>query len=121
MPLSEREQRILEEIERNLVREDPRFARMARAGRRFDRATRARAGIVLFVAGLCTLVGFFMSRNLFVGVGAFGAMVAGIALVLGSIPALVETSRREGRAAMGAWSARLDALRRRLRDRYRRR
>ena len=53
MPLSDREQRILEEIEKNLYEEDPRFARATRRTTpRFDRSKRARLGGLLFVIGL---------------------------------------------------------------------
>ena len=58
MPLSEHEQKILDEIERRLAAEDPKFARSttakvppSAAGRRLKR------GIVGFVAGLAILIG----------------------------------------------------------------
>ena len=53
MPLSDREQRILEEIEKNLYDEDPRFARATRrVTPRYNGSRRARLGALLFVIGL---------------------------------------------------------------------
>lgn len=87
MPLSEHEQRILEEIERNLVSEDPKFAR----GRtpRFDPSRRTKLGGLLFVVGIGILLIFFATQEILVGVLAFGAMVTGIVLVLGSTTSLM--------------------------------
>ena len=87
MPLSEREQRILEEIERNLYQEDPKFAQQVR--RRTPRLTegsRAKIGVLLFVVGFGLLIGFFVSGGeVLLGVLAFGAMVGGIVLIAGSV------------------------------------
>ena len=85
MPLSEREQQILDQIEKDLYQEDPRFAREVR--KRSPRSrdiARARLGAGLFILGLVTLFVFFYSSAVFVGVIAFGTMVAGIVLLAGS-------------------------------------
>ena len=57
MPLSEHEQRLLEQIERALYAEDPKFASTVRGGR-LRKPTRRRRlqGVVLFVVGLVMLV-----------------------------------------------------------------
>jgi len=57
MPLSEHEQRLLEQIERALYAEDPKFASTVRGGR-LRKPTRRRRmqGIALFVLGLVMLV-----------------------------------------------------------------
>ena len=57
MPLSEHEQRLLDQIERALYAEDPKFASTVR-GVRLRRPSRRRRfqGIALFVAGLALLV-----------------------------------------------------------------
>jgi len=57
MPLSEHEQRLLEQIERALYAEDPKFASTVRGGRLRRPARRRRVqGIVLFAIGLVMLV-----------------------------------------------------------------
>ncbi|MBE9374273.1 DUF3040 domain-containing protein [Saccharopolyspora sp. HNM0983] len=57
MPLSEHEQRQLEQIERALYAEDPKFASTVRGGR-FQRPSRRRGlqGVAVFVLGLALLV-----------------------------------------------------------------
>ncbi|MGH2736381.1 MAG: DUF3040 domain-containing protein [Actinomycetota bacterium] len=119
MPLSEHEQRILEEIEKNLVDEDPRFARgVRRTTPRFDRSRRAKLGAGIFVLGLLVLIAFFATQELFVGVFAFGAMVAGIVLILGSSHALVNSSRTGGRQAGERMRDALADFQERIRRRY---
>ena len=120
MPLSEREQRILEEIERNLSEEDPRFARATRrTSPRFGRSSRGRLGAALFLLGLAMLIAFFATQQLVVGVVAFGAMVAGIVLLLGaSVP---RGPRGEGgRDAPSRLKATLKNFEQRIRNRYKR-
>ena len=57
MPLSEHEQRLLDQIERALYAEDPKFASTVRGGR-LRKPTRRRRlqGVALFVVGLVMLV-----------------------------------------------------------------
>jgi hypothetical protein len=57
MPLSENEQRLLEQIERALVEDDPKFANTVRATNpRTYLRRRVRRSAVLFVLGLATLI-----------------------------------------------------------------
>ena len=118
MPLSDREQQILEEIEKNLYDEDPRFARATRrAGPRYDGSKRARLGALLFVVGLGTLLLFFVTQAILVGVLAFGGMVAGIVLVLGSSSALVNSGREGGRDASAKIKGSFKNFEQRIRNR----
>lgn len=86
MPLSEREQRILDEIEKSLYQEDPGFARGTKprppAGKS---AGTLRRGGAMFVAGLLVLFAFFMTKQVWVGALAFGSMVWGIVVVAGAL------------------------------------
>ncbi len=84
MPLSDHEQRILDEIEKNLLQEDPGFATkdpISGAARR----RRARLGVSSFLAGMVGLLVFFSTSLVVVGVMAFAAMVLGIVLVARSV------------------------------------
>ncbi|HVF52817.1 MAG TPA: DUF3040 domain-containing protein [Actinomycetota bacterium] len=86
MPLSEHEQRILEEIEKNLYAEDPLFAKDVERGAPLqNEVRRAKLGLLSFVAGVAALISFFVTRMVLLGVVAFGAMVLGIVLLLGSL------------------------------------
>lgn len=119
MPLTEREKRILQEIERNLHAEDPGLAQRSRS----PRATYVRnlkLGVASFVMGLVILVLFFITTNPLVGLGAFAAMVTGVVLMAGATTRIAsdEMERLQPRErALGAFR-RWETM---LRDRYRRR
>jgi hypothetical protein len=77
MPLSEHEERILAEIERQLAAEDPRFVARARKTRgRGSRTLRIRLAIAMAIVGFLSLLGLTVSI-------VFGAV--GMALLLGAI------------------------------------
>jgi hypothetical protein len=109
-PLSEHEQKILDEIEKNLYDDDPRLGASGKA----SGVQVIRIGAVTFVAGLALLIGFIVSRSLLVGVLAFIAMVGGIVLVTGGIRQVatardatpIGTRERVARTAEG-WGERL--------------
>ncbi len=122
MPLSEREQRILDEIEKSLYQEDPVFAReSAPKPERGKSAATVRRGAAMFLAGLLVLLAFFMTKQVWVGALAFGSMVWGIVVVAGALRgsapspgrAIGDAGDRIGRAA--------SELERRLKERYKRR
>lgn len=121
VPLSEREQRILEEIERDLYKEDPVFARTVRKrGPRMDDLKRVRWGVLLFVAGLVALMAFFVTQSLFVGVAAFGAMVGGIVMIAGAIRGVVASRGGDGPSRRERLSRALGDWEERIRQRYKR-
>jgi len=73
MPLSEHEQRLLDQIERALYAEDPKFASNVRGARMRSPSRRRRLqGIALFVLGLVLLV---------VGAAVMSLWVAGVPVV----------------------------------------
>lgn len=85
MPLSDHEQRILDEIEKNLYQEDPAFARQVKkrdgSG---DPKSKARLGALCFAGGFVGLLMFFYTSVVIVGVIAFAAMVLGVVLIAGA-------------------------------------
>ncbi len=98
MPLSEHEQRLLEQMERALYAEDPKFAtsmRNPRAGAG-DRRLVA-IGIVAFLGGMGLLVAGVATRLVPVGVLGFLLMLGGIWLAVASF--------RPGGAAPAAGAA----------------
>ena len=63
MPLSEHEQRMLDQIESALYAEDPKFASSVRGGNLRAPSTRRRLhGVGLFLSGLAMLVSGSLSR-----------------------------------------------------------
>lgn len=82
MPLSEEELRLLEQMERALVEEDPRLASTLR-GAKFARAARRRAiiGGVVVVLGLVLLVAAVLTEPI-LGVVGFLVMLGGAVLAV---------------------------------------
>ena len=76
MPLSEEEARLLEQMERALVEEDPKLASTLR-GTSFQRAARRRAilGGVVLAAGIGLLVGAVLLSQPVLGVAGFVVML----------------------------------------------
>ena len=122
MPLSEREQRILDEMEKSLHQEDPVFARHdERVRRAGSTTTTARRGGLMFVAGLLVLFAFFMTKQVWIGALAFGSMVWGIVVVAGSIRNAAPSPRRtvtDFGERIGRYASDLEQ---RLKERYKRR
>ncbi|MCA1726353.1 MAG: DUF3040 domain-containing protein [Actinobacteria bacterium] len=83
MPLSEHEQHILEEIERRLSEEDPRFARaVGEATLHTHAAKRMRLGVLLFILGFFMLLLFPVADwGQWAAIAGFGVMLASALLV----------------------------------------
>lgn len=118
MPLSEHEQRILDEIERRLAEEDPKFARSTTVAAPDDVArSRLRRGIAGFVVGLILLVAGLVTAlddaNLLVvfGLAAFVVMLTSVLLIARAVRDLgPKRSTRDGwlRAMEKRWREKFD-------------
>lgn len=109
MPLDDREQRILEEIERRFYQEDPRLAASVRDARLATASTRhVRWAILGFVAGAGLMLGFFTSQTVVALLG-FAAMVASVVWIVAIV------RRRAGVSASSPDSL-VGRMRRRLRN-----
>jgi hypothetical protein len=88
MPLSEHEQRLLEQMERALYQEDPKFASSLRDGgpRRGNRKHIV-LGVVLVLAGLGALIGGVATTIVAIGILGFVLMLAGAYLVIRALRA----------------------------------
>ena len=121
MPLSEREQRILDEIEKSLYQEDPVFPRASARKPQGKGIGSVRRGAAMFVAGLLVLLAFFMTKQVWVGALAFGSMVWGIVVVAGAL----RGSSPSGGGTFGDVGDRIGRaageLERKLKERYKRR
>lgn len=108
MPLSEHEQRILDEIERRLVEEDPKFARGVHAKTPHGQSLRRlRRAIMGFAAGLGLLVaGLIVSKAFFVfGIVAFGVMLASAVVIASTVKAIgpKPLAGEQSQKKRGAW------------------
>ena len=83
MPLSDHEQRILDEIERRLSEEDPRFVKtVGRANPHVHAAKRMRLGVFLFIIGFVMLLLFPIAAwGQWAAIAGFGVMLASALLV----------------------------------------
>ena len=127
MPLSEHEQRLLEQIERALYDEDPKFASTVRGGklRRPSRRRRIQ-GVALFVIGVVMLVlGVVFSSStagIIVSVVGFLAMFGGAVLAITSFGARKKEAAAAGEAAPGAGAEKeRSRFTSRMEERFRRR
>jgi protein-S-isoprenylcysteine O-methyltransferase Ste14 len=120
VPLSEHEQKVLQELEQALYRQDPAFADRVRSENVYRYAGRyLRWSVLGFVAGLVVMLVFFTTSVL--------AGFAGVLLMFASLIAFWTNLRRMGRAgwddlsrslrAQGIGTA-LNGTRARLRDRF---
>jgi hypothetical protein len=97
VPLSEEELRLLEQMERALVEEDPKLASTLR-GTSFRRSARRRAIVagVVFVIGIVMLMGGVMSGR---GALGFAIGIAGFVVMLGSATVAITAIRGQQHAA----------------------
>jgi hypothetical protein len=104
VPLSEHEQRLLDQIERALYQEDPKFASTVRStDLRTHMKRRMRRAAFLFALGVVGLLGGLVSNMPAVGIGGFVVMVAALALALSSWKRL-GTAPAQGLRAVGSES-----------------
>lgn len=126
MPLSEHEQRLLEQIERALYDEDPKFASTVRGGklRRPSRRRRIQ-GIALFLIGVVMLVlGVVFGPGtvgIIISVVGFLAMFGGAVLAITSFGARKKEAAAEGAAAGAASEKERSRFTSRMEERFRRR
>ncbi|MBW8173503.1 DUF3040 domain-containing protein [Ornithinimicrobium sp. Arc0846-15] len=87
MPLSDHEQRVLEQMEQALYAEDPRFAsNLKSTGQAKVARRRAAVGVVIALAGLGLVVLSVVLQQIWIGGLGFGAMVLGGAWVFAPAP-----------------------------------
>ncbi|GAA1693251.1 spore wall synthesis complex protein [Microcella alkalica] len=82
MPLSEQEQRLLEEMERSLYQNDADFVATVSGRRGRPNYTQIVLGSLLAIAGVATLVAGVIVQLPIVGVVGFALMLGGVLLVL---------------------------------------
>jgi len=82
MPLSEQEQRLLEEMERNLYQNDADFVATVSQRRGKPNYTIVAVGVLVVLAGVAVLIGGVMSRLPIVGILGFIVMFAGVLIAL---------------------------------------
>lgn len=131
MPLSEHEQRLLEQMERALYAEDPKLASALRHGssRNFS-GKRMIGGALGIVAGLGVLVGGVATSSVVLGVIGFLVMLGGVMLIASAVrpakpehPSSANSGSGSGKAKAGTSGSGKDSgsFMSRVEDRWRRR
>ncbi|MEO6958218.1 MAG: DUF3040 domain-containing protein [Antricoccus sp.] len=105
MPLSEHEQRVLDEIAQSLAAEDPKFraAGKAGSGKAFT-ARRIRFGVALVIVGLAVLVGGVWLNSIPVGVLGFLIMFGGgvLGVMASQAPQLSSAADAKGKQSQSS-------------------
>ena len=96
MPLSEQEQRLLEEMERNLYQNDADFVAAVSPRKGKPNYTVVAVGVLLVLAGIAVLVAGVIIQQIFVGILGFGLMFAGVLVAL-SPPRRLDASAPQSR------------------------
>jgi hypothetical protein len=113
--LSEHEQRILAEIEKNLAAEDPDFVRQVSEARPTAQASRIlRLSALGLVAGLGLLL--LYTTQLVLGLLGFLVMLASIVGIVSSVRTLAAVGRSPSTMFRDAWRRAEDRMRSRRRD-----
>lgn len=93
MPLSEHEQRLLEQMERALHEEDPKLASTLRHGSNYTvNGRQVFLGALGFLVGLCGLLGGVIMSMVVVGVVGFLLMLGGVLFIGSAFRAPKQTS-----------------------------
>ena len=88
MPLSEHEQRLLDQMERALYAEDPSFATQLRAtGQPRGGRARAALGVVGVLAGLALVLAGVATELIVLGILGFAGMLVGAVVAVGAFRA----------------------------------
>lgn len=125
MPLSEHEQRLLEQIERALYAEDPKFASTVRGGRLRKPTRRRRVqGVALFIVGLALLVlGIVATATWLWGTFPWISAVGFLVMLGGAVLAVTSVGSAAGPARGGSGKAEdtRNGFTGRMEERFRRR
>lgn len=100
MPLSEQEQRLLEEMERNLYQNDADFVATVSGRRGKPNYTQIALGALLAIGGVGALVAGVITQLAVIGIVGFALMLAGVLIVItpGKGSASAEPAARPGAA-----------------------
>ncbi|WP_052129316.1 DUF3040 domain-containing protein [Clavibacter michiganensis] len=101
MPLSEQEQRLLEEMERSLYRNDADFVATVSGRRSRPNYTMVVVGVLIIVLGIAALAAGVITKLALIGVLGFAIMIVGALLVFSPRGTVAEASAPSGPHASG--------------------
>ena len=112
MPLSDRERKLLAEMEQALSADDPRLSSTLTGTRTFPGRTRVLTGVGALLSGLAIILGGLISQTVPLGILGFLIALSGLITVLSALA---------GRGIKGAAKVKNTGLRSRLEQRWDRR
>ncbi len=119
MPLSEEEQRILQEMEQKLYEHDREFVdRVNHGSHRLEAAKGAKWSVAGFVAGFALLLSTFRFSLVIGSLGFFLMLVCSLMFAHHIRQAPTAAARAPGRVRAQALAGELTAMRRRIRSRF---
>lgn len=107
MPLSDREKRLLAEMEEALVADDPRLVSALSATPRIVGGSILR-GLLLVFVGIAVLFGGLIAKATLIGVGGFVLALAGLIIAIRAISAPKAPTGEKVKKARGGFSARME-------------
>lgn len=122
MPLSEHEQRLLEQMEKALYAEDPKFATSLKStpGARAARG-RAALGVLVLLAGMGLLLGGVATTVALLGVAGFVVMLAGGIVIYSAFRVRAPEPENSAAPASAPRPPKSSGFMDRMEDRWRRR
>jgi hypothetical protein len=102
MPLSEQEQRLLDEMERSLYQNDADFVASVGGRRGRINYTALVSGVLVAVLGVAILVAGVVLKQPLIGVGGFVVMFGGVLLAVGSPRRRLTAVPRSGSSGSGS-------------------
>jgi hypothetical protein len=111
MALSDRERKLLAEMEQALSADDPRLSSTLTGTRTFPGRTRVLTGVGALLSGLAIILGGLISQTVPVGILGFLIALSGLITVLSAIAGI-------GRGVKGAAKVKNSGLRSRLEQRW---
>lgn len=122
MPLSEHEQRLLDQMEKALYAEDPKFATSLRSTPAV-RAARGRAalGFLAVLAGVALLIGGVSADIIALGAAGFVVMLAGAVVAYSAFTRRAAEAETDAPTEAGKPAAKGPGFMDRMEDRWRRR
>ncbi|ALD14203.1 hypothetical protein AES38_09095 [Clavibacter capsici] len=101
MPLSEQEQRLLEEMERSLYHNDADFVATVSGRRSRPNYTMVVVGVLVIVLGIAALAAGVITKLAIIGVLGFAVMIVGALFVFSPRGTVVDASAPSGSRATG--------------------
>lgn len=108
MPLSEHEQRMLDEMERNLYQHDADFVASVSGTRALPNSRFIALGTLIAVAGLAMIVAALVTHLTILGIGGFVVVLGGVVLAMRTTPVAESGRPAAARAPRAGFMDRLN-------------